>query len=219
MFRIGNSVDPWLLQQIVDQLMCKPLQVNKYRKNSGLGQSQVFGICRQRNGTYTGARMNFVRPKLYQSLMELGNKILPPEFNYLSIQVNQNYQTAPHYDKGNKGESAIIAFGDYTGGELIVEGTPIDIKNRLVFFDGSKCLHSTTPFMGNRFSLVFHTPDRTFTQVPTFSFTIRNYKVLLVETLSGIVRIYDALGNVIESSDNVAVEKKARIPTLRACIE
>ncbi len=219
MFQIGVSFDIPLLNQIEDELKRRPLPINKYRTNSGEGRSQCFGIVRQRNHTYTGSRMNFERPALYDMLIRLGNLILPPDFSYVSIQLNQNYMTAPHKDAGNKGVSAILGFGDYTGGDLVIEQSAVSIKNRLVFFDGSLYTHHTLPFEGNRYSIVYHTPHKEFKDIPIFSFTIVKGKLSLVESIGGVRRVYNQKGNCIESSDGIIPERKARCPSLRACVE
>jgi hypothetical protein len=219
MFQIGNSVDSSHTAPIAQDLLRQPLQLNRYRTNSGDGRSQCFGLVRQRNGTYTGSRLNFNRPELYQMLIRLGNEVLPHTFSYTSIQLNMNYQTKAHKDKGNRGISAIIGFGDYIGGDLVIEDTPVSIKDRIVFFDGSQYTHHTASYTQNRFSIVFFTIDKDFAEVPVFGFTEKNKKMLLTESMGGIIRIYDRKGNCIDSSDGVLLQRKARCPTLRPCIE
>jgi hypothetical protein len=47
-----------------------------------------------------------------------------PSFEFTNITVNKNLQCKPHRDTGNIGDSLIIGFGEYTGGELAVaDGT------------------------------------------------------------------------------------------------
>ena len=79
-----------------------------------------------------------------------------PDFQYTTIQVNKNVFCNPHVDKNNVGPSYIIALGDFTGGELVVEGTEFNIKNRWKKFDGRRA-HWINPFKGTRYSLVFFT--------------------------------------------------------------
>lgn len=79
-----------------------------------------------------------------------------PFFNYTTIQLNKNVLSPPHIDKNNVGTSYIIALGDYSGGNLVIEGKEINIKNKLYKFDGTKA-HWITPFTGTRYSLVFFT--------------------------------------------------------------
>ena len=220
MFRIGGDVEPRLFRGVIEELERKTLPVNNYRKNSGTGRSQCFGYVRQRNGTYSGSRMNFERPELYQELLSLAAKLLPATFNWLSIQVNVNYETEPHIDKGNKGESAIVGFGDYSGGELVVNEVPVDIRHKIVYFDGSQLLHYTRPYNGTRYSVVFHTPDRNFLEIPRYSFVIGDDdKVVLREDMSGVTRFFRKDGRCVFASDGIIHPSNSRKPTLRACIE
>jgi len=220
MYRILGDVSPEVFRGVIEELQRKSLYTNNYRKNSGVGKSQCFGYVRQRNGTYTGSRQNYERIELYQELLQLAAKILPPTFPWLSIQVNQNYQTAPHLDKGNRGDSAIVAFGDYTGGELVCGGEHVDIKNRVVIFDGSQVLHSTLPFTGTRYSVVFHTPDFDYLELPRFSFVIHDDdRLCLREDIGGVTRIYKKNGMCVFASDGVYPPRVKCKPTLRACVE
>ena len=58
------------------------------------------------------------QPRLARLLAEFGDKILPEGFPFASIQLNYAYASAMHTDKSNDGPSAIIALGEFTGGEL-----------------------------------------------------------------------------------------------------
>lgn len=83
-----------------------------------------------------------------------------PGFEYTTIQYNYCNRSAKHIDGNNVGTSYIIAFGDYTGGRLIVydkDDKPeyIDIKNKFYSFNGSEYYHETEEFVGVRVSLVF----------------------------------------------------------------
>lgn len=76
--------------------------------------------------------------------------------------VNRNAQFTPHVDSGRgagQSVSMILGLGNYAGGEIIVEGTEYDIRYNALEFDGWKQLHWTAPFSGERFSLVWFTPD------------------------------------------------------------
>jgi hypothetical protein len=53
-----------------------------------------------------------------------------------------------------------VAFGSYTGGELVLKNptdTEYNIRHRPILFDGSKIQHYTKEFTGRRWSIVFHT--------------------------------------------------------------
>lgn len=218
MFVAGKSVDPSLFGSLIQMLEKRPLAVNKYRAKSGEGRSQCFGIVKQRNHKYCGSRLNKERPEVYAELLRIGNHILPADFTYLSIQVNQNYETLEHKDVGNRGMSCIVGFGDYTGGELVIEETPVDIHHKTVFFDGSVYRHHTAPYSGNRYTLVYHTPDRDFKSVPVYQILETAKGLQLREDQNGLTRIY-AKGKCIYSSDNNLPASRARKPTMMECLE
>eukprot|EP00978_Attheya_sp_CCMP212_P039786 scaffold210454_cov45-Attheya_sp.AAC.1 len=76
--------------------------------------------------------------------------------------VNFNAQFTPHVDSGRglgQSLSMIIGLGDYNGGEIIVEGAPYPIRYQPLEFDGWRLRHWTNQYEGERFSLVFFTPD------------------------------------------------------------
>ena len=83
-----------------------------------------------------------------------------PDFKYLQVQMNYNYGIGKHTDSKNVGESVLCCFGDYTGGETMVDygkGTVLsyDARQEPVRFNGSKYEHWVAPYKGNRYSLVF----------------------------------------------------------------
>ena len=74
---------------------------------------------------------------------------------------SSNARFRPHRDSGagaGQGVSLIVGLGDYAGGELFVEGEPIDIRYAPARFNGWKQRHWTNAFEGERFSLVWFTP-------------------------------------------------------------
>ena len=92
-------------------------------------------------------------PEVYQQLIEYGRSICPHEFT--SICVNYCVMCKPHMDSKNMGISTIVGIGEYTGGGLFVENELHDIKHKPLTFDGSKQMHWTEPFEGDRITLVF----------------------------------------------------------------
>ena len=53
----------------------------------------------------------------------------------------------------------IVGLGNYQGGEIIVEGEKYAIRYKPIEFDGWKLRHWTNSYFGERFSLVFFTPE------------------------------------------------------------
>ena len=66
------------------------------------------------------------------------------------------FRCAPHRDAMNKGMNKIIGLPGYEGGELIVDGEYIDIRNKLTTFDPKK-EHSVNYFEGDRYTITFFT--------------------------------------------------------------
>jgi len=218
MFRDDGPVDPALFQPLIAALEKRPLDINLYRKASGEGRSQCFGVVLQRNGRYHGSRQNATRLDIYKCLLQLAAKICP-DLDYDGSQVNQNYKTAPHKDKNNRGESLIIGFGDYEGGDLVIEETPVSIKYRKIFFCGSLYTHSTTEWTGQRYSIVFFKVDRKIKK-PIYSVVrIGGEKEYLREDLDGHIKLYNRRGSCFFYNLDTPPERRSRCPTLSACIE
>jgi len=141
--------------EIIKELERKPLDINKYRQT--IGRSQVYGITNRRCIKPDYSRNCWVRPYLYKLLLDYGNKNVP--FPFTSITVNQNYQAQPHKDKGNVGQSFLVGFGNYTGGELKIHEGELeglhDIRTPVIT-DFSKVIHSVEDFTGDRYSLVYY---------------------------------------------------------------
>ena len=93
-------------------------------------------------------------------------------FPCTSICLHYDYAPKPHRDKNNLGPSAIVALGDFTGGELLVweeddpkasmddldprQAKEVNIRNNLYCFDGNMA-HAVKSFEGERYSVVFYT--------------------------------------------------------------
>ena len=92
----------------------------------------------------------------------LSNVVIKDRPSSSHCAVNCNAQFTPHVDSGRgSGQtlSMIVGLGDYSGGELLVEGVAYDIKYKPLVFDGWKLRHWTNRFAGRRFSLVWFTPE------------------------------------------------------------
>ena len=153
--------------EILQELQSRPLAVNMYRDKAGSGRSQSFGIVNRRCLPCDHSRQNWIRPKLFYHLQEFANKYV--DISWTSITVNQSYKCQPHRDKGNFGDSFLVAFGDYQGGELVIHEGDLsgehNIRYRPIKTDFSKVLHSVKDFTGERYSLVFY--NLKTTKMPT----------------------------------------------------
>jgi hypothetical protein len=92
-------------------------------------------------------------PRLYQELVDYGKKVCP--FPFQSIHVNHNVTCPPHKDSSNQQLSLIVAFGNYTGGELVIEGTIVSTFETPIIFNGAIQEHWNLPHEGDKYSLVY----------------------------------------------------------------
>ena len=76
------------------------------------------------------------------------------DLTWTSFQINHNTVANWHQDSMNKGLSFIAGVGDYSEGLLVLDGFGgFDIQNLLLKFDG-RGWHRSTPFKGQRYSVV-----------------------------------------------------------------
>ena len=124
--------------------------------NQKNARQTCFGIT-----TYRGQKRESKYTKKYPQIMplfEIFIKSHHPEFKFTSVYVNRNTVCKQHLDSRNVGESLLVGFGDYTGGEtflLSTEELKFDISKKSLIFNGSKIPHGSEPFIGTRYSLVF----------------------------------------------------------------
>lgn len=95
------------------------------------------------------------QPELWEAIKEMA-EYLDPKHRYTSVTINHNVLCKPHKDNRNDGTTLIIGLGDYTGGELHVDGEDIDINHKPYYFNGYLHEHYNKPFTGDRWSLMFY---------------------------------------------------------------
>lgn len=121
-------------------------------------------------GSFSGGAMpgnlpqpaaNESHPELVHAIFALEQTIAPHRLGSSTVAINRRALFKPHTDSGagaGQCRSLIVALGNFTGGELIVEGEVHDVRYSPLEFDGWACRHWTAPFVGERFSLVWFTP-------------------------------------------------------------
>ena len=151
-------IPPSEFADIIKELERRPIENNKYRKKAGEGRSQTFGVVNRRCLAPDYSRQNWLRPYLFKLLMDYAKKHVKIEWN--AITVNQNFRASAHRDRGNVGDSYLVAFGSFDNGELEIQEGDLkgihDIKYKPLITDFSKVLHEVKEFAGNRYSLVFY---------------------------------------------------------------
>ena len=107
-------------------------------------------------------RGNVLFEELVHATFALERALMPDRPPSTMVAVNRRALFRPHTDAGSgfgQSTSLIVGLGDYSGGELVVEGEPSDIRYKPLQFDGWRQRHWTLPFEGERFSLVWFTPN------------------------------------------------------------
>lgn len=164
LYQIKN-LDPQIFETLKQYLIEDPPKNSDSRKNSGYGRSQPYGIL---NRCWAGGNMgtglvtnNDFYPHIWEEAYKISKKIVPKSINWTTLMVNMNYEAVPHIDRNNTGPSLVVAFGDYTGGELVTidlsgNETPYNIKYSPVVMDASIITHYVKPITsGTRYSIIF----------------------------------------------------------------
>mmetsp|Transcript_39981 Transcript_39981/g.83619 ORF Transcript_39981/g.83619 Transcript_39981/m.83619 type:complete len:805 (+) Transcript_39981:175-2589(+) len=130
-------------------------------KEGGGGASGSFSVGAMPGDQCSQPKGNLLFPELVKAAFELEVALCPDREPSSTIAINRNAQFRPHTDSGagaGQSTSLIVGLGDYTGGELVVEGAKKDIRFKGIEFNGWKERHWTLPFQGERYSLVWFTP-------------------------------------------------------------
>jgi hypothetical protein len=93
-------------------------------------------------------------PEIYNTLDKIGKDL---GFQYNIIQINRNHQCQPHKDAPAINPSQVFSCGEYTGGELVIEGVEYDTLNQPVSFDGADLTHWNNPIVGDKIAVLYWT--------------------------------------------------------------
>src|SRR5690348_11763126 len=128
-----------LLNEIENEF--KTIKWKKYvRKNvsSEPCYSMTFGeVMRPYHGRVPST-CNTKFPKLFELLQKLSNML---NFTHSSYTINKNLECRAHKDQNNIGDSIILTLGEFSGGNLIVEGQKFNILRVPFKFNGSMYTH------------------------------------------------------------------------------
>ena len=138
--------------------------------NSGNYHAIKIGTVAQKNARqavfgqtkYRGDLQSTRASNRYPHIMKLFKEFIDshkPGFEFKSVYVNRNTIAKKHLDSKNSGTSLLVGLGSYTGGETVLydkdTSEKFNINTHSLVFDGSKIEHSSEPFTGTRYSLVF----------------------------------------------------------------
>jgi len=143
-----------MIYELLKQYNIPYKQHRNNRRGFPKHRSMTLGITRARFSGKVGLSYYSKKyPELYQALKELGERICP--FPFQSIHINHNVTCPPHKDTANQTLSCIIAYGEYTGGELVIEGKVENTFETPIIFNGAEKEHWNLPHEGNKYSIVF----------------------------------------------------------------
>ena len=134
---------------------------NRARKLGTKGRTMTLGFGDTRHGIKEYSR-NAKYPELLKAVAEFGNLVVPKGWDYNGITINDGVKANKHKDSKNLGRSVIIGIGDFKGGDIKVwdgddkDPKVFDLHDKPVFFNGGLLYHQTTPFTGERFTMVFY---------------------------------------------------------------
>jgi hypothetical protein len=134
---------------------------NRARKLGTKGRTMTLGFGDTRHGIKEYSR-NQKYPELLKAVAEFGNLIVPKGWDYNGITINEGVKANKHKDSKNLGRSVIIGIGDFKGGDIKVwdandkDPKVFDLHDKPVFFNGGLLFHQTTPFSGERYTMVFY---------------------------------------------------------------
>ena len=116
----------------------------------------AFGLTRGRKSNKIKlSYMSLIHPEVWNELQNIG-KIICPEIDYTSVYINHNVVCPKHRDN-NIGKSCLISFGDYNGGNIVINDTIYNADCNAIIFDASQNEHfNTDDLKGNKYSLVFY---------------------------------------------------------------
>ena len=158
--QIFNELEKIYIPTVFTNEGVTPLRYHANRtgtSNQRLARQTSFGLT-----TYRGKQQESKNSKKNPHIMPLFKNFIKlhyPSFEFNTVYVNKNTVCKKHIDSGNIGESLLVGFGRYTGGETILyldeEKKKKDIQHHSLIFNGSEIHHSSEPFIGTRYSLVF----------------------------------------------------------------
>jgi len=169
---IEKQINPELLNTLYDMFnsitIPKRVSTSKRKNTTGM-KTIIFGLVKYRvkykdKPTHGISRFTNLYPEIYDELNTIIKQIYP-DFTYTTIQVNHNGVIDYHTDTNNLGDTVILSFGEYTGGNLIIKNNNIEIEYNMncnsIRFDASLVLHKVNnDIIGNKFSLIYFTSKK-----------------------------------------------------------
>ena len=144
-----------VLYSMLEQISIPFLHITKNRRGFKLHRAITLGLTKARFKRIVGLSYQSKKyPQLYDEVVRIGNLL---NFEFTSIHCNHNVICPKHKDNNNKGNSLLLSFGEYTGGNIMIEDKKYDANCNAIIFNGSLLEHwNTDDLVGNKYSLVYY---------------------------------------------------------------
>jgi len=125
------------------------------RMNFPKHRATIFGTTKGRfNGKIDLSVHSKKYPEIYAEILRIGKIICP--FDFSTIYLNKNVICPKHKDDNNVGDSLLVSFGDYSGGNIVIDDIVYDANCCPIVFNGAELEHyNTDDLVGTKYSLVF----------------------------------------------------------------
>ena len=155
---IQIPIDPselFVLYSMLEEITIPKKNDTNNRRGFPYHRSTTFGLTKGRfSGKIDLSWITKKHPDIYNEIVRVGNLFA---FDFTSIHLNHNVICPKHKDENNQGNSLLLSFGDYTGGNIIIEDKKYDANCNGIIFNGSLLEHwNTDDLVGNKYSLVFY---------------------------------------------------------------
>lgn len=144
------------LYQMLKKIKIPYQPSEKGRRGFPKHRSGVFGITKQRfTGKVCNGYLTVKHPEIFKEMERIGNIFCPIKFS--SIHLNHNVICPKHKDEKNVGKSVLVSFGEYKGGNIVIENTKYDAYLQPLLFNGALLEHyNTEDLEGDKYSLVYY---------------------------------------------------------------
>jgi FkbM family methyltransferase len=139
--------------------LLKSMKIPKARRKNisdAATETMTIGLVHKQFTTEKGwSKATHENIDLFNLLNKLADSINPDHL-FSTITINRNVKCKPHKDLKNNGTTMIVGLGDYTGGELVINGTKHDIHYKPLYFNGFLHEHYNEDWTGDRYSLMYY---------------------------------------------------------------
>ena len=143
-----------VLYSMLEQISIPLKNKTNNRRGFPVHRACTFGLTKGRfSGKTDLSRMSKKYPEIYNEMVRIGNLF---SFQFTSIHCNHNVICPKHKDENNTGNSLLLSFGNYEGGQIIIDEKKYDANCCGIIFNGSLLEHYNEEHTGNKYSLVFY---------------------------------------------------------------